>query len=257
MSHHDSFWERKSLIMDFAITDLKIRYRSSLLGVLWSFLEPLLMLAILYVVFTNVFQSQIHLFPLYLLLGLICWNMFVRGTSLGLTSISSRSGILSHIYIPGEIPPISAAVTSLMMLTIEMIIFSLFLMFFQFVPSNTIIILPLVFILEFLLVIGFSLALSVLSIKFKDVHFIWGIILHAGFFVTPIFYNIDVLPKNIQPILVLNPMTQILNIARDVALYNTLPTIEDIVIATIGTLIIFGSGYYIFRRLSSRIIEEL
>lgn len=253
----NDFWTKKSLIWDFAISDLKIRYRSSVLGFLWTILEPLLLLTVLYVVFTNVFRAEIELFPLYLLLGIIMWNMVVKGTQLGQNSISSRSGILSNVYIPREMLPISAGLTSLMMLTFELIIFGIFIAVFQFIPPYTIVLLPLVLILEFILVVGISFGLSVLNVRFKDTQFIWGIILTAGFFLTPIFYKMDMLPEKIQAVLIFNPMVQILNIARDLALYNKLPTIESIAIAVVMVSIIFAIGYGVFRKLSPRIIEEL
>ena len=253
----NQLWAKKSLICDFAIADLKVRYRNSVLGFVWTFLEPLLLLAVLYVVFTNIFRSQIEYFPLYLLLGLITWNMFVRGTQLGLNSTLSRSGILSQIYIPKEIPPISSSLTSLIMLAFEMIVFGVFMAIFGFVPSWTIIILPAILILEFILITGIALPLSLLNIKFRDTQFVWGIILQAGFFVTPIFYKIDILPQQIRGIIIYNPMVQILNMAHDAVLYGTLPSKENIAIVVGMTSIVFIVGYVIFRKLSPRIIEEL
>lgn len=250
-------WAKRSLIWDFAVTDLKIRYRNSVLGFVWTFLEPLLLLSVLYVVFTNIFKSQIELFPLYLLLGLIMWNMLVRGTQLGLGSIQSRKGILSQIYIPHEIPALSSSLTSLIMLSFEMIVFGIFMAVFQFVPPSTFVIFPLILALEFILVIGLSLPLSLLNVKFRDTQFIWGVILQAGFFLTPIFYSIDILPENIRSIIIFSPIVQILNMAHDAVLYGVLPSNESITIAIGMTLLVFAVGYGIFKKMSARIIEEL
>lgn len=250
-------WKKRSIIWDFAISDLKIRYRNSVLGFVWNFLEPLLLLSVLYVVFTNVFKSTIEYFPLYLLLGLIMWNMMVRGTQMALNSTLSRSGILSQIHIPGEIPPISSALTSIIMLSFELIVFGFFLVAFQFVPPITIIVFPLILILEFILVLGLALPLSVLNVKYRDTQFIWGVILHAGFFLTPIFYKTDILPKQIQSILVFNPMVQIMDLAHDVVLYGTFPSFAHITIGLTMTFIIFAIGYGVFRKLNKCIVEEL
>ncbi len=257
MGTRTHLWTKRSLIWDFAVTDLKIRYRNSVLGFVWTFLEPLLLLTVLYVVFTNIFKSQIELFPLYLLLSLIMWNMLVRGTQMGLNSIQSRKSILSHIYIPNEIPAISASLTSLIMLSFEMIVFGIFLVVFRFVPPTTIAILPVILGLEFVLVVGFSLPLSLLNVKFRDTQFIWGVILQASFFATPVFYQIDILPKKVQSIIIYNPMVQILNMAHNAVLYGSLPSPNDIAIAVGTTFLIFGIGYGIFRKMSRRIIEEL
>src|SRR5690349_18859136 len=168
MKNNSQLWKKKSLIWDFAISDLKIRYRNSVLGFIWTFLEPLLLLSVLYIVFTNIFKSQIQYFPLYLLLSLIMWNMLVRGTQLALNSTLSRRGILSQINVPVEIPPISSGVTSLIMLFLEMIVLGIFMVSFQFLPPSTIVILPLVLVLEFVLIIGLALPLSVLNVRFRD-----------------------------------------------------------------------------------------
>jgi len=257
MEDHNTFWKRKMLIWDLAVMDLKLRYRNSILGFFWTFLEPLLLLLVLYVVFTNIFKSQIEYFPLFLLLGLIIWNMFARGTQFGLNSILSRSGVLSHIYVPREILPISAALTGLMMLTFEMTVFGTFLVVFGLIPPMTVIILPLIFILEFILVTGLSFPLSLLNIKFRDTQFVWGVLLQAGFFLTPVFYNTNILPDQIRRIIVFSPMVQIMNMARDATLYGKLPTMESVEISLGTTFLILIVGYAIFRKLNVRIIEEL
>jgi lipopolysaccharide transport system permease protein len=253
----NELWSRRSLIWNFAISDLKIRYRNSVLGFFWSFLEPLLLLSVLYVVFTNVFKSQIQYFPLYILLGLIMWNMLARGTQIGLNSIVSRRGLLTQVYFPREIPAISSAITSSLMFCLELVVFGIFMVVFRFMPPSTIIILPLVLILEFVLVLGLSFPLSVLNARYKDIQFIWSVILQAGFFLTPIFYKLDILPPQIQKIMSYTPLVQIVNMAHDVTLYGKIPTPESIQIAVITTAVIFGICYAIFRKAQKRTIEEM
>ena len=250
-------WSKKSLIRNFAIMDLKIRYRNSVLGFFWAFLEPLLILTVLYVVFTNIFSSDIEHFPLYILLGIILWNMFGRGTTMGLNSILSRSSIMTQIYFPREIPAISATITSFLMLCLELIVFGVFFVAFQFMPPLTIVFLPLILILEFFLVLGVSLPLSVLNVRYRDIQFIWVVVIQVGFFLTPIFYKSEILPESIQNILYFSPMVQIVNIAHDLALYNITPSIEAVQVAIGTTMFVFVVGYIIFRKIQSKIIEEL
>lgn len=246
-----------ALILNFAVSDLKIKYRNSVLGFLWSFLEPLLLLGVLYMVFTNVFESTIENFPLYLLLGLILYNSVQKGTDLGLSSISGKGDLIKQVYFPRMIPAISATTTAAIMLTFEMIVFGIFMIIFQFVPSITILLLPLILLLQCFLILGLCLPLSVLNVKFNDIQFIWKVILQAGFFLTPIFYTLDVLPEAIQNILKFSPMVQIMNMARDVTLYNTIPSIESITIAIVSTTIVFVIGLGIFYKLKSKIVEAL
>jgi lipopolysaccharide transport system permease protein len=253
----DDIIKRRSMIWDFAISDLKLRYRSSVLGFFWTFLEPLLMLLVLYIVFTNIFKSTIEFFPLYLLLGLIMWNMTVRGTQIALSSIVSRQGILSQIFVPLEIPVISSAITALIMLTLEMVVFSIFLVAFQFIPPITIIILPLIIGIEFVLILGIAFPLAVINVKIRDMQFVWNVLLHAGFFLHPIFYKIDIFPEQIRQIIELSPMVKVLNFARDASLYNKIPSLNEIVLTLSITFLIFILGYGIFVKFSKRTMEEI
>ena len=246
-----------TLILNFAVSDLKIKYRNSILGFLWSFLEPLLLLGVLYMVFTNVFENSIENFPLYLLLGLILYNTMQKGTDLGLTSISSKGDLIKQVYFSRTIPAISATTTAALMLVFELIVFGVFMAIFQFVPTTTILLLPLILLLELLLIFGLCLPLSVLNIKFNDIQFIWKVVLQAGFFLTPIFYTLDILPEMLQNILKYSPMVQIMIMARDVTLYNTIPSFESITIAIGTTTLVFIIGFGVFYRLKSNIVEAL
>jgi len=252
-----NFKQNRALILNFAISDLRIKYRNSVLGFAWTFLEPLLMLGILYLVFTNVFRNEIEHFPLFLLLGLILYNTLQKGTDFGLNSLSSKASLITQIFVRKEIPPISSTVTASIMLIFELSIFGIFMAIFQFVPSITILLLPLILILQFILILGISLGLSVLNVRFNDIQFIWKVVLQAGFFLTPIFYTMDILPQTLQDILKFSPMVQILNMARDVTLYNTIPSSESVIIGVGTTLITFAIGYAVFRKLQGRVVEML
>jgi len=250
-------WKTKGILFNFAITDLKIRYKNSVLGVLWSILEPLLMLAVLFFVFSTMFKNEIDYFPIYLLSGLITFNFFKNGTTIALSSLSDRSSLITQIYFPRSIPAISSVFTASIMLIVELSVLGVFMVYFQFTPSLTILYLIPIYMLAFILVLGVSLALSVLNVKFRDIQFIWGIILHAGFFLTPIFYRFDFLPESVQNILQLSPVVQIVEMVHHVALYGTLPSLNSILYSVGSVFAILGIGYLIFRKYQSRIVEEL
>jgi len=253
----EEMWKTKGILFNFAISDLKIRYRNSALGVLWSLVEPLLLLGVMFIVFSTMFKQEIPNFPIYLLLGIISWNFFKNGTSIALASLKNRSSLITQIYFPRSIPGLSSGVTSSIMLLNEILVLGIFMVAFNFLPPITIIFLPLVFLLEFFLIIGISLPLSVLNVKYKDVEFIWGIFLQAGFFLTPVFYQFDMLPENVRNILQFSPMVQIVTMAHHVVLYGTIPSVNSILYAVASTLMITIIGYVIFRKLQARIVEEM
>lgn len=249
-------WQRRSLVMLFALNEVKLRYRNSMLGFLWTFLEPLLMLSVLYFVFTNIFKNTIEDYPLYLLLGLIMWYMFSRATSGGLTSLLDKAGIIQKVYFRREIVVISSCLSAFIMMCFEFGAFAVFVVAFQFKPPIAIFLLPLVMADLFVLTLGISLILSVLNVYFRDIKFIWQVAIQAGFFITPIFYKLDIFPENIRWFLNLNPMVPILEISRDFVLYGILPSMRTVGYLVGITAIIFVIGYAIFRTKQKHIVEE-
>jgi len=253
----EEMWQKRDLLLNFAISDVKVRYRNSILGIFWSLLEPLLLLGVLYFVFSTMFKIEIPNFPIYLLLGIICWNFFRNGTSIALNSLTNRSSLMTQIYFPRSIPGISAAITSTITLLFELVVLGIFMAIFQFMPTSTIILLIPILLLELILILGVALPLSVLNVKFKDTEFIWGVVISAGFFLTPIFYQFNMLPDYIQNILQFSPMVQIVTMSHHVVLYGTLPSINSVLYAVFSISIICVIGYSIFRKYQARIAEEM
>ena len=256
-SIREEMWKAKGIIFNFAKSDLKIRYRNSVLGIFWSLIEPLLMLGVLFVVFSTMFKFEIPNFPIYLLVGIVCYNFFKNGTVFALNSLSNRSTLMTQIYFPRSIPAISSGITAAIMLILELVVLAIFIVIFQFAPPITILFLPLILALLFLLVLGIALPLSVLNVKYKDTEFIWMVIVHAGFFLTPIFYQFDMMPVQVQNVLQFSPMVQIVTMAHHVVLYGTLPSVNSILYAVGSISVIATVGYLIFRKYQAKIVEEV
>jgi ABC-type polysaccharide/polyol phosphate export permease len=174
-----------------------------------------------------------------------------------LSSLSNRSALITQIYFPRSIPGISSAITAAIMLAIEVGILAVFMIALDFVPPITILLLPLVLALEFIFVVGVCLPLSVLNVKFKDTEFIWGVVLSAGFFLTPIFYQFDMLPEYMQSILQFSPMVQILTMAHHVVLYGILPSVNTVLYAVGSISVVTAIGYLIFRKYQAKVVEEM
>ena len=253
----EEMWKTKGILFNFAISDLKIKYRNSILGIFWSVIEPLLLLGVLFLVFSTMFKFDIENFPIYLLLGIITWNFFKNGTSIALGSLSGRSAFITNIYFPRSIPGLSAGITASIMLVTELGILGIFMIILNFSPPLTILYLIPILLLELFLIMGISLGLSVLNVKFKDTEFIWGVILSAGFFLTPIFYQFDMLPESVRNVLQFSPMVQIVTMAHHVTLYGTLPSLNSILYAIFSISIIVGIGYAIFRKFQKQMVEEM
>src|SRR5579885_52876 len=250
-------WNRRSLLLLFALNDVKARYINSVLGFLWSFLEPLLMLSVLYVVFSNLFKNNIENYPIYLLLGLIVWYGFSRATTFGLSSLTAKSGIISRIYFRREIVVVSSTLTAFIMMGFEFIAFAIFVIAFHFTPSLTTVFLPLLLIDLFILSTGVSLFLAVLNVRFRDIQFIWQILLQAGFFLSPIIYQPKIIPEHLRQIFEINPLVPMIETAHNLVLYGHFPSLVMTAYITIVTGFVFVIGYITFKIKGKNIVEEL
>lgn len=185
------------------------------------------------------------------------WNFVVKSTTMGMDSISNRQSILSSIYFQRAIPPLSANITALMMLGLEFVIFSIFLLSFGLMYSPLSLLLPFFVFLIFLITLGISLAISVMSVFYNDVKFIWGLAVTAGFFIHPIIYDINMLSPEIKELFLLLPTVRLFDMIHQVVLYNVMPSTFDFIYVTVMSFVILFLGYFIYRIFEKRLGEVL
>ena len=256
-SHLHELWSYRDLIIRLAWSDFKLRYKNSALGFFWSLLEPLLMLLVLYVVFSNLMRIQVEHYQLFLLLGIILWNFLDRGTSMSIWGIIGKPGLVQKVYFPRDILVISTCATALMMTALEFVVFVIFMAIFRVLPGMTIAYFPILFIFEFLTILGLSMALSALNVYFRDVQFIWRLIVQVGFFATPVIYPITIFPENVRWIVMLNPMALIITMMRDCILYKIPPEPYNLAYVALFTLVVLLLGYFIFDQLEPKLAEAI
>lgn len=209
--------QNSALLSELVRTDFKLRYQGSVLGYTWSLLKPLLLFAILYVVFVRFLRigGDVPHFPIYLLLGMVLWNFFAEATSQSLTSIVTRGDLVRKISIPRWIIILSSSVGALINLGLNLIVVGVFMIFNDVDIHASALLLPLFIIEIYLFSLGISLILSTLFVKFRDVAYIWEVMLQAGFYMTPILYPLAVITnETIQKLILLNPMAQAMQDAR-------------------------------------------
>jgi len=177
-----NLWEKKSIIFYFAILNIKLRYKSTYLGILWAALEPLLYFIVIYVVFTNI-RATGENFAIYLITGIIIFHIFVRGTSGGLGSIISNESIILSSNIRTEFFPVVSSVAIGILAFVDIGVFFALMPVFQFIPSWTIILLPIPLILLFFLILGLSYFLSIATVLVRDIQHFLG-----NFYTFPSFY---------------------------------------------------------------------
>ena len=257
ISHLHELWRYRELILQLAWSDFKLRYKNSALGFFWSLLEPLLMLLVLYVVFTNLMRIQVEHYQLFLLLGIVLWNFFDRGTSMSIFGIIGKPSLVQKVYFPRDILVISTCLTALMMTALEFVVFVIYMAAFRVMPPLTIAYFPVIFIFEFLIILGLSLALSALNVYFRDVQFIWRLIVQVGFFATPILYPITIFPEDVHWIVMLNPMARIITMLRDCVLYNISPAPSSVLYVALSAITLLVVGYLFFDHLEPGFAEAI
>lgn len=246
------------LIREMAITDFKLRYNSSVLGYLWSLLNPLLMFAVMYIVFSIFmrFGSVAH-YSLYLLLGIILWNYFSESTSQGMYSMQYKASLISKINFPKWIILVASNLTSLLTLLLNLVVFTVFFVVAKVNPTITIGLF--VFYLLELVLISFavSLILSSFYLKFRDLAHLWTVLLQIGFWLTPIIYPITTIPEKFRQLFFINPMARIITDSRYVLIYSTTPTLQHNLVSIGMILVMLVIGVYLFNKRSAKFAEEL
>jgi lipopolysaccharide transport system permease protein len=215
------------------------------------------MLAILYVVFSNLMKVQVEHYQLFLLLGIIMWNFFVKATNFGLNAIVGKPSLVQKVYFPRDILVISGCITAMLQSLFESVVFIIFMIYFWVPISWNILYVPYILAVYFILSLGVSLAVSALNVYYRDIQFIWAVVLQAGFFITPILYPLSIFPSAIQNVFRLNPIAQIIVTARDSILYSVTPYPPSIIYPGLASAIVFVIGYLIFLKLEPRFAEEL
>lgn len=256
-NHIHELYRYRDLILRLSWSDFKLRYKNSALGFFWSLLDPLLMLAVLYVVFSNLMRVQVEHYQLFLLLGIVLWNFLDRGTSQSIWGIIGKPSLVQKVFFPRDILVISNCITALMMTALEFLVFIAFMIAFRVQPGWTVAYFPVLMACEFLLVLGLSLALAALNVYFRDVQFIWKVVVQFGFFATPILYPITILTERLQWLAMLNPMARIIAMMRDSILYNAGPDLWSLAYVVAFSLGVLLLGYYIFDRLEPRFAEAI
>lgn len=217
------------LLKQLVKTDFKLRYQGSVLGYIWSLLRPLFMFAILYVVF-GVFlkaKGNIPHYPVYLLLGIVLWNYFAEVTSGSVGAIVGRSDLLRKINFPKYVIILAGSFSAFINLLLNFVVIAILMAITKVgVTWHALIIIPLVAEL-FIFAIALAFFLSALYVKFRDVSYIWEVIMQAAFYATPILYPMSYVPAKYAKYMLLNPMAQIIQDGRHALVTPVSQTIYD------------------------------
>jgi len=249
--------EYGELVRNLTIKEFKLRYRNSVLGFIWSLLNPLAMMIILTLVFSTLLRVGIENFPVFLLPALLAWRFFSISTSMSLSSVIGNSPLVTKIYFPRWLLVLSSNLANLIGSSLEFAALFPLLIFLGMKITYIALLLPVILVFEFILIIGVSLVLAPLNVYYRDVNQVWDIALQIGFFLCPIIYSISLIPERYVLAYSLNPMTRVIESIRKTLYYSTLPTLADFTIILVSGLILLLVGYLVFRKLEPRFAEEI
>lgn len=235
--------------------DFKLKYRRSFLGILWSILNPLLMMIVMAAVFSYMFRFSIENFPLYLILGTILFDYMNRATTSAVTSIIDAQALIKKIRINKMIFPLQKVTFELVNFAISLVAAVFVMIYFQVWPSlYAIWALPILIICVTVFAAGLGLLLSALAVFFRDIIYLWSVIITAWTYATPLFYPYDMLQPWMQQVMQFNPMYHYITVFRDVMMWNTNPGGMEILICLGMAFITFAVGLLVFRKTQSKFI---
>ena len=237
--------------------EIRGRYKNSFLGILWSFLNPLLQLLVYSVIFGALLAGGDETYPIYICVALIPWTYFTTAISQAAFTVIGNADIIKKVYFPREILPISVVTSGAVNFVISTIIILAFVIFSGLGLSWYIVFYPLILLIQYILLLGLSFIVSSVTVYFRDLEHIIGVVLMAAFYATPIVYNIEQLPHTLQVLVNLNPMTHLINGYRDIFYYHQIPNLEILFILLGISLVLTIAGYFIFKKLQKGFAEEL
>ncbi len=240
------------LLWNLISRDLKVRYKRSFLGFLWAMVNPLLTMIVLMLVFINLFRFDVKNYPIYILSGLLVWQLFARGTASAIRSLLDNSFIYKQIYVPSGVfvaASIGSALVNLFFALLPLLILSWVM---GIAPRVSWLFLPIPILLTALFSLGCGLIISALAVFFADILDIYEVGINAYFYLTPILYPVSILQEPLATIERYNPMFHFIDIFRAPLIDGVLPSAGQLGLATLMALVTVVAGWYMFTRLSGQ-----
>lgn len=233
------------------------KYKKSFLGVLWSFLNPLFQLIIYSLVFPYIMGNRIENYTVYLIVGLMPWAFFNNSIVQSAACIVTNQGIIKKVYFPRLILPVANTTSNLINFVITLIIVFISLLISGVGISYTIVLLPIIILMQYILQMGLSFIFSAITVYVRDVEYIINIFMMLLFYLCPIVYDPSFIPEKLLKVFKLNPMFHIISFYRDILYNKKFPGFIEVFSVFIVCVLILIIGYKIFKKCEKRFAEEL
>jgi ABC-2 type transport system permease protein len=248
----------RDMINSLVRRDLRGKYKGSVLGFLWTFINPLCQIVVYTVVFSVIVNSSLDRFYLYIITGMIPWLFFDSSMRIGSGCIRYQGDMVNKIYFPREVLPLACVTANFInMLLCFIIVFVVIFVSGLGVNIYALLCLPLIMIIEYIMVLGFTLLISAITVYFKDMEHIVTVILMAWIYLTPILYSATSIPDSISWVFRLNPMTYVIEAYHSILYWKSIPTATITFYAGVSSLVILIVGELVFKKLDKNFAEEL
>lgn len=251
-------YEYRTMISSLIKRDLRGRYKGSVLGFAWTFLNPLLQLCVYTMVFSNIMRAGIEDYYLFLFVALIPWLFFSTSVSAGASCIIAQKEMIKKIYFPREVLPIAHVTCQLVnMLLSFIVVFAVLILSGKGINAKAVLYLPIIMLAEYILSLSITMVASAVTVYLRDLEHVLIILTMAWQFLTPVMYSIDMVPEQIKSIFYLNPMTPVIIAYRDIFYYKKVPEIDTLLSGFAFSIVLLCVGWKIFGQLKKRFAEEM
>lgn len=254
VGYFENFYKYRHLLRELVVKDVKVKYRRSVLGLVWSILNPLLMMLVITAVFSTIFKFNVENFPAYYLLGALIFNFNNEATMLAMTSIRGGAGLIKKVYIPKYIFPLEKIMFAFVNALFSLIAVIIVLAILRVELTWTIILFPIPLIYVLVFSTGLGLILATMNVFFRDTEHLYGVFVTAWMYLTPIIYPMEILPEVMQKMMILNPLYHYVEYFRMVVLYGMVPSLKENIVCLACSLIFLIIGLIVFKKNQDKFI---
>lgn len=252
-----NLYRYREMLRNMVLRDLRGRYKGSVLGFLWTFVNPLLMLVIYSLVFSYILKTQIENYPMFIFVALLPWNYFVNSIQQGTVSLVQNAGLIKKIYLPREVFPVAAVITNLVNYLLSMIILVVAFLIAGIEIQLPVISFPIIVLIETLFAFSLTLLLSGMNVYFRDTEHLIGVLIMALFYLTPVLYPLSLIPESMRWIFELNPITPIIISYREIIFEGIWPDWESLVKVGCSGILLLAISMKVFDRLQKDAAEHI
>ncbi|WP_221807772.1 ABC transporter permease [Paenibacillus illinoisensis] len=257
MKHIKNFIKYTELLRQLVIRDLKVKYRHSMLGILWSILNPLLTMIVISIVFSNLFKFDIENFAVYFMSGSLMFSFFSEATGVAMTSVIGGASLISKVYIPKYLFPLSKCLSSFVHFSLSFVALFIIMLITGIDINYTTLAIPFVFLLILIFSIGISLILSAVAVFFRDMTHLYSVLMMMLMYMTPIFYPASIVPEKFKFIHDYNPLYYYVLSFREIILDQKLPSLALVAICLALSTVSLIVGLFVFYKRQDKFILHL